>query len=100
MLMIVKEGKATENDLLEQDGYIDSLQRQCHDLKVSIVKLSKKESEDLGSVGTPATVKVKSLEPPKFEGNIRQYGTFRKDYERLMFSVYGEDPYALKIITS
>ena len=39
---------------------------------------------------------VKKLEPPKFDGQIRLYPTFRKDFERLMIKNYGEDPYVLK----
>ena len=39
---------------------------------------------------------VKKLEPPKFDGQIRLYPTFRKDFERLMITNYGEDPYVLK----
>ncbi|KAK4319307.1 hypothetical protein Pmani_009766 [Petrolisthes manimaculis] len=41
-------------------------------------------------------VNVKSSDPPKFSGNIRDYPTFRKDYERLVTNNYGENPYALK----
>ncbi|KAK4304584.1 hypothetical protein Pmani_023463 [Petrolisthes manimaculis] len=39
---------------------------------------------------------VKKLEPPKFDGQIRLYPTFKKDFERLMITNYGEDPYVLK----
>ena len=39
---------------------------------------------------------VKKLEPPKFDGQIRLYPTFKKDFERLMIKNYGEDPYVLK----
>ncbi|XP_047499242.1 uncharacterized protein LOC125046242 [Penaeus chinensis] len=42
-------------------------------------------------------VKVKRFEPPKFEGNLREYPTFKEDYKNLVQSEYGTDPYALKM---
>ncbi|XP_068229430.1 uncharacterized protein [Palaemon carinicauda] len=42
-------------------------------------------------------VKVKKFEPPMFEGNLRNYPTFKEDYENLVKSIYGTDPYALKM---
>ena len=42
-------------------------------------------------------VKVKKFEPPKFEGNLRDYPTFKEDYKNLVQSMYGTDPYALKM---
>ncbi|XP_037793897.1 uncharacterized protein LOC119589350 [Penaeus monodon] len=42
-------------------------------------------------------VKVKRFEPPKFEGNLREYPTFKEDYKNLVQSEYGADPYALKM---
>ena len=40
------------------------------------------------------SVKVKSLPPPNFSGEMRIFGTFLKDYDRLMFIKYGKDPFA------
>ncbi|XP_064112965.1 uncharacterized protein LOC135219811 [Macrobrachium nipponense] len=42
-------------------------------------------------------VKVKKFEPPMFEGNLRNYPTFKEDYENLVKSIYGTNPYALKM---
>ena len=42
-----------------------------------------------------ASVKVKSLPRPTFNGDLRKYGTFTKDYDRLIVPIYGRDPYAL-----
>ncbi|CAC5376408.1 unnamed protein product [Mytilus coruscus] len=39
---------------------------------------------------------VKKLEAPIFAGSIRDYPSFKVDYERHMLSSYGKDPYALK----
>ncbi|CAC5377182.1 unnamed protein product [Mytilus coruscus] len=40
--------------------------------------------------------RVKKLEAPIFAGSIRDYPSFKVDYERHMLSSYGKDPYALK----
>ncbi|CAC5404641.1 unnamed protein product [Mytilus coruscus] len=42
------------------------------------------------------TFRVKKLEAPIFAGSIRDYPSFKVDYERHMLSSYGKDPYALK----
>lgn len=39
---------------------------------------------------------VKKLEPPRFCVNVREYPTFVKDFERLMVSQHGKDPYVLR----
>ena len=39
---------------------------------------------------------VKKLESPRFSGNVREYPTFVKDFERLMVSQHGKDPYVLR----
>ena len=36
------------------------------------------------------------LDPPIFSGDTRSYGTFKKDYMRLIVPMYGRDAYALK----
>ena len=41
-------------------------------------------------------VKVKKLDAPTFDGDIRSYPSFKRDYERHMVPTYGKDPYALK----
>ncbi len=39
---------------------------------------------------------MQRLAPPHFDGKIRDYPTFCKDYERLMKPVYGDDTYVLR----
>jgi hypothetical protein len=46
--------------------------------------------------GAFETFKVKKLDAPTFTGNIRQYPSFKVDYERHMLPSYGCDSYALK----
>jgi hypothetical protein len=40
-------------------------------------------------------IKVKPLDPPKFDGDIRQYQTFRSNYRKIMTETYGKNAYAL-----
>lgn len=42
-------------------------------------------------------VKVKVYEPHNFEGNLKSHPTLKDDFQRLVKSVYGPDPYALKM---
>lgn len=46
---------------------------------------------------TKPHVKLKKFELPRFEGNLRDYHTFKDDYKNLVTSTYGTDPYALKM---
>lgn len=41
-------------------------------------------------------MKVKAYELHKFNGNLRDYLIFKDDFQNLVKSVYGPDPYALK----
>ena len=41
-------------------------------------------------------LKVKPLQAPSFSGNVREYPSFRKDYEAHMVPHYGKDTFALK----
>ena len=46
----------------------------------------------------PSAMKVKKLDNPSFGGDIRCYPTFRRDYERHMVPVYGNDAFALRSV--
>ena len=41
-------------------------------------------------------VKIKRLDAPLFQGGVREYPSFKTDYENLMVPCYGNDPFALK----
>ena len=41
-------------------------------------------------------LKVKSIQPPVCNGDVRAYPTFKEDYKRLMESIFHKDPYALR----
>ena len=40
---------------------------------------------------------MKKLEPPKFNGSVRAFPSFIRDFERLVVAQHGEDPYVLRI---
>lgn len=80
-----------KSELENAEQYIIQLERIKAANHSRLMKQIKYNSDKQGT-----RVKVKSLDPPKFNGNIRDCPTFRKDYERLVTNNYGEDPYALK----
>ncbi|XP_063841247.1 uncharacterized protein LOC135101332 [Scylla paramamosain] len=61
----------------------------------TLLQLCKKEKET-ALTDSATKVKVKPIEPPKFEGDIRQYQTFRSNYDKIMTVNYGENAFALK----
>lgn len=82
------------DDKLEQEAqqYILDSERVKNALRAKVGKL-----ENDQKAASKPQVKLKKFEPPKFEGNLRDYPTFKEDYRNLVTSVYGTDPYALKM---
>ena len=76
----------------EAQDYILDCERTKNDLQAKIGKLENSQNTPLQQ-----KVKVKKFEPPKFDGNVRDYPTFKEDYKHLVESLYGTDPYALKM---
>ncbi|KAK3108518.1 hypothetical protein FSP39_009688 [Pinctada imbricata] len=54
-------------------------------------KKSKNESKE-----KTQTVRVKKLDAPCFNEDIRSYPSFKRDYTAIMIPTYGQDPFALK----
>ena len=54
----------------------------------------KEESKAEQSIGHG--LHVKKLDPPKFDGNIREYPAFKQNYDDLMKNSFGTNPYALR----
>ena len=82
----VSEG---DDAIKDAENYILTCERRKVQLSALVVQ--RKKCPDNSS----STVKVKSLPPPQFSGDIRNYGTFKSDFERLIRTKYGDDPYAL-----
>ncbi|XP_071519126.1 uncharacterized protein [Panulirus ornatus] len=87
--------KKSNYDVLinELDTYITDIERTKIQAHAIIAKVTKK---DKASVNEMHKVRMQRLTPPHFDGKIRDYPTFCKDYERLMKSVYEDDPYVLR----
>ena len=83
---------------------MEVLYRELYDIKswMSRQKAIFLETRTVPETAPKATLvgahglKVKNLDAPEFSGNIRDYPSFKRDYERHMMSSYGQDPFALK----
>ena len=78
------EAEGVEQLVKETENYIDAVDKKRVDLFTQVIKTKIDYS----------AVKVKSLPAPNFSGNLRKFGIFMKDYERLMVPKFGKDPYA------
>ena len=79
----------------EAQQYILNSERVKNDLRAKLGKIENDQKDT-----DKPKVKVKKFEPPKFEGNLRDYPAFKEDYKNLVKSTYGTDPYALKMCLS
>lgn len=76
----------------ELELYITNVERTKNETRTIIAKVTGEEK----SFKEVQKVRMQRLTPPRFEGKIRDYPTFCKDYERLMKPVYEDDPYVLR----
>ncbi|XP_068222923.1 uncharacterized protein [Palaemon carinicauda] len=83
--------KSEMAELKEAEIYI----LECERIKSELVSLIIKRCGDSESK-METLIKVKRLDPPEFSGDMRNYGTFKRDYMRLIVPFYGQDAYALK----
>lgn len=78
----------------ECQEYIIALEREkCRIVSSCVLK---QRAAAQGKCAPSKNVLVKKLEPPRFNGNVREYPTFVKDFQRLMVSQHGQDPYVLR----
>ena len=66
----------------------------------SFIELKKAEKETKYKVGESnkmlMSLKLNKMKAPLFNGDIRDYASFRTDFERIMCLTYGKDPFILK----
>ena len=93
-VQLLEESAADGFDPGKEDFYLVDIENTKLSLEAEITRLANKESRS--EIQKKNALRVKSLTPPKFTGNIREYGAFKKDYSRLMFPGYGNDFYAFK----
>ena len=92
--LLMKESDVDEQQLENEEEYILELGRKrnvVHSLLIKVTDSHVKQPSD-----TTPKVKVKALEPPKFDGNIRDYPSFKCDFKGLMNNNFGEDSYTLQ----
>lgn len=85
------------DDRLENEAqqYILESERVKNEVQALMCKV-----ENENNVSCKPKVKVKPFEPPNFDGNVREYPSFKEDFKNLVKKAYGADPYALKMCLS
>lgn len=83
-----------EKVLDEEDQYIIDLERKRKECHILLARNLERQAS-VNNVSAKK-VKVKALEPPTFDGDVREFPTFKADFERLMKDSFGKDPFALK----
>ena len=106
LLLAMAEAGISNDDVNESDSYIVEPLDLKYDLYSKLMVLREKfESDKLSEAsggtdrdgsGRPRPPKVKAVDPPKFNGDICSYGTFKSDYSTLMVPQYGESAYILR----
>ena len=88
--------KGLDSELDREETFMDLVDS----LKISVTTAydatRPQSSDSQNSVAVKPRIKVKPIDPPNFDGDIRQYLTFIADYDRIMKETYGDNPYALK----
>ncbi|XP_068225322.1 uncharacterized protein [Palaemon carinicauda] len=85
MIEQLKDGESCQ----EYEEYIKELET----IKYSLLGVIKGKTK----VKNNTVLALKKLEPPKFSGSVRAFPAFVRDYERLVVSQHGKDPYVLRI---
>ena len=82
-----------ENVIEDLELYITDIERVKNEAHSIIAKAMCDEKQTVSDL---LKLRMQRLTPPHFTGRIREYSTFRKDYERLTKPVYDDDPYVLR----
>ena len=79
------------------DGLLDDCDAYMNDVETTQDQVRILFASHLPDSRSKSTgIRVRPLDAPSFSGNIREYSSFRQDFNRLMVTDYGEDPYALR----
>lgn len=71
--------------------YISDLQKEKCDIQGRLLNFKTNKKRQQGS-----DILIKKVEPPNFNGDVREFPTFVKDFERLVISRHGKDPFILR----
>ena len=96
-----EESNRLEEDIKGMYNELCEIRKRLAKLKMEEKKRAKAEEKELKEVRVygetkAETIKIKRLQAPNFNGNIRDYPSFKRDYENHMEKFYGKDPFALK----
>ena len=84
---------AVNQDSANQD--MDKMYGELCECRIIVNRVSE-DSKDIEKNKQKETVKIKRLDAPNFQGEIRQFPSFKRDYTAIMVPTYGSDPFALK----
>ena len=83
-----------DNEVVLASTHLENACKLQSELFTRVVQA--RESVPTRQPHTPTAVKVKKLDAPNFNGDMRKFPTFIKDYENYMEPTYGNDSYALR----
>ncbi|KAK3894277.1 hypothetical protein Pcinc_001956 [Petrolisthes cinctipes] len=78
----------------------ENYDKMIDELEIYITDVERVKNDAHAMISKPVSdlpkLRMQRLTPPHFNGSIRKYLTFCKDYERIMKPVYEDDPYVLR----
>ncbi|KAK3884848.1 hypothetical protein Pcinc_010889 [Petrolisthes cinctipes] len=78
----------------------ENYDKMIDELEIYITDFERVKNDAHAMISKPVSdlpkLRMQRLTPPHFNGSIRKYPTFCKDYERIMKPVYEDDPYVLR----
>lgn len=83
---LIEHRESTVSD--EEDQYMETLEYERLEIRCMIEKKLDNKSGN-------KKVKLKPFDPPRFTGNVRDWPTFKKTFDKLVVPQYGTEPYAL-----
>lgn len=93
-VQILQECSDEQSQHLDYLWDLQKLQYECHS---KIVRLKEKHKGQRNvSNNAKCDIQIKKVEPPIFHGDVRDFPTFVKDYDRLVVSPHGKDSFILR----
>ncbi|KAK4316629.1 hypothetical protein Pmani_012229 [Petrolisthes manimaculis] len=83
-----------EDSQSEHLEYIGELQKEKCDVQCKLLNYKTNKKRQNGSEN--CNILIKKVEPPTFNGDVREFPTFVKDFTRLVISRHGKDPFILR----
>lgn len=89
--------ECSEDEQSHHLDYLWDLQKLKYECQSKIVKLkAEQKRQQEGSGEDKCHIQIKKVEPPTFSGDVRDFPTFVKDYNRLVVARHGKDPFILR----